>query len=93
MPTAMPPPPPAASDALKNYLTAVNAPGVLGTKQKKLIALALSIMSKCAPCVKINTKAARQAGASEEEIAEAAAMGIAFGGAPVAMFYNTVRNE
>jgi selenide,water dikinase len=87
------PPPPAAADALKNYLTAVNAPGALQAKQKKLIALALSVMSRCAPCVKINTKSAREAGASEEEIAEAAALGIAFGGAPVAMFYNTVRNE
>lgn len=98
-PTAQPhghsdaPPPAAAADALKNYLTAVNSPGALGTKHKKLIALALSIISKCAPCVTINTNAARQAGASEDEIAEAAALGIAFGGAPVAMFYNTVRNE
>jgi len=86
-------PPAAAAEALKTYLTAVNAPGALQTKQKKLIALALSVISKCAPCVKINTKAAREAGASEEEIAEAVALGIAFGGAPVAMFYNTVRNE
>jgi selenide,water dikinase len=86
-------PPPAAADAFRIYLTAVNAPGALQSKQKKLIALALSVISKCGPCVKINTKAAREAGASEEEIAEAVAMGIAFGGAPVAMFYNTVRNE
>jgi selenide,water dikinase len=86
-------PPPAAAEAFKSYLSAVNAPGALGTKQKKLIALALSVMSKCTPCVKINSKAARDAGASEEEIAEAAALGIAFGGAPVAMFYNAARNE
>ena len=86
-------PPPAAADAFKIYLTAVNAPGALQSKQKKLIALALSVISKCGPCVKINAKAAREAGASEEEIGEAVALGIAFGGAPVAMFYNTVRNE
>ena len=86
-------PPPAAADALKSYLAAVNAPGALGSKQKKLIALALSVMSKCMPCVKINTKSAREAGASQEEIAEAVSLGIAFGGAPVAMFYNAARNE
>ena len=50
-------------------------------------------MGKCEPCVKINTRAARDAGASEQEIAEAAALGIAFGGAPVAMFYNTLRQS
>jgi alkylhydroperoxidase/carboxymuconolactone decarboxylase family protein YurZ len=50
-------------------------------------------MSKCAPCVKINAKAAKDAGALEEEIAEAVSLGIAFGGASVAMFYNTLRNE
>jgi selenide,water dikinase len=86
-------PAPAAAEALKDYLTAVNTPGALDAKQKKLIALALSVISRCGPCVKLNTKSARQAGASEQEIAEAAALGIAFGGAPVAMFYNTVRNE
>jgi AhpD family alkylhydroperoxidase len=74
-------------------MAAVNAPGALDTKHKKLIALALSVMSKCEPCVKINTNAARDAGASEQEIAEAAALGIAFGGAPVAMFYNMVRKQ
>jgi selenide, water dikinase len=87
------PPAPAAGDAFKAYMAEVNAPGALGTKQKKLIALALSVMGKCEPCVKINTRAARDAGASEQEIAEAAALGIAFGGAPVAMFYNTLRQS
>lgn len=81
----------AGGDAFKAYMSAVNAPGALGTKQKKLIALALSVMSKCEPCVMINARAAREAGASEMEIAESAALGIAFGGASVAMFYNALR--
>ena len=32
------PPAPAAGDAFKAYMAEVNAPGALGTKQKKLIA-------------------------------------------------------
>jgi AhpD family alkylhydroperoxidase len=81
----------AAGDAFAKYMGAVGAPGALGLKYNKLISLALSVLSKCDPCIKINTKAAREAGATGQEIAEAISLGIAFGGAPVAMFYNTVR--
>jgi AhpD family alkylhydroperoxidase len=84
-------PAPASSEAFKAYMAAVSAPGALGMKQKKLINLALSVVSKCEPCVSINAKAAREAGASDAEMAEAVAQAIAFGGAPVAMFYHTLR--
>lgn len=80
-----------ASDAFATYMAAVNAPGALGTKEKKLINLALSVLSRCDPCVRINRRAAIEAGASEDEVAEAAALGIAFGGAPTGMFYNQLR--
>ena len=81
----------ASAEAFKTYMATVNAPGVLGVKQKKMILMALSIAGRCEPCVKINAKAARDAGATEAEIAEAADLGIAFGGAPAAMLYNTIR--
>lgn len=84
-------PAPAGTDAFKKYMAAVNAPAALDAREKKLIALALSVMSKCEPCVTLNARAARDAGATDAQIAEAAALGIAFGGAPVAMFYNTLR--
>lgn len=80
-----------ASEAFKAYMAAVNAPGALDSKQKKLISLALSVLSRCEPCVKINAEAALKAGATEDEVAEAVALGISFGGAPVAMFYNTLK--
>ena len=66
----------------------MNAPGALSARDKKLISTALSVLAKCGPCVQLNAKAAREAGASEAQIAEAVALGIAFGGAPAAMFYN-----
>lgn len=83
----------AGGDALKAYMNSVNAPGALGTKAKKLIGLALSVQGRCEPCVVANADAARAAGASDREIAEAAALGIAFGGAPAAMFYETLRKR
>ncbi len=79
--------PPAAGDAFGAYMQSVNQPGALGIREKKLIALALSVYAKCGPCVKIQTSAAKDAGATNEEIAEAVALGISFGGAPVNMFY------
>lgn len=81
---------PSATDAFQNYMAAINKPGAIDSKNKKLMALALSVVTKCGPCIKINTKAARDAGAKDDEIAEAAAMGIAFGGASTAMFYNNL---
>lgn len=83
---------PSASDAFMNYMSQVNQPGAIDTKNKKLIALALSVVTKCEPCVKINTKAAEDAGASEAEVSESVAMGIAFGGASTAMFYNSIKS-
>ena len=83
----------AGGEAFKAYMAAVGKGEALGLKVSKLISVALSVMSKCEPCVKINAKAAREAGASEQEIAEAVSLGIAFGGAPVAMFYNMVRQK
>lgn len=75
-------------EAYTGYSKAVNDPGALGAKQKKLISLALSVVTKCEPCVKINTRAAREAGATDDEIREAVALGISFGGASTNMFYN-----
>lgn len=79
-----------AAQAFAQYAAAVNAPGALDAKTKKLLSLALSVATRCEPCVKLNAQAARQAGASEAEIAEAAALGAFFGGAPAAMFYNAM---
>lgn len=81
-------PPPAAAAEFKGYMAAASAPRTLGQKVTKLIALALSVSHKCGPCVKINVDACRKAGATSEEIAQAIAQGIAFGGATAAMFYN-----
>lgn len=46
------------------------APGALSTKDKELIAVAIAHTTGCAYCIDAHTKAAKQAGASREEIAE-----------------------
>ena len=73
------------------FLKSANAPGALGAKTKQAMAIGLSVLAKCEPCVKSHIKKARAMGFTQEEIDEAAWMAIAFGGAPLMMFYKALR--
>ena len=73
------------------FLKMANGPGALGAKTKQAMAIALSLLAKCEPCVKSHIKKARSMGFTQEEIDEAAWMAIAFGGAPLMMLYKTLR--
>ena len=72
-----------------DFMGRVNRPGGLDAYTKQAMSIALSVHAKCAPCLKVHVQKAREKGFTEEEIDEAAWMGIAFGGAPVMMFYKT----
>ena len=77
-----------------DFLKSANAPGALDARTKRIVAIALSVLARCEPCVKSHVKKARQEGFSQEEIDEAAWMAISFGGSPTMMFYNeTKKNE
>lgn len=75
----------------QEFLAAAAAPGALDGKTKRAIAIALSVLARCEPCVKSHIKKARDLGFSQEEIDEAAWLGISFGGSPTMMFYNALR--
>jgi len=75
----------------QEFLEAAASPGALDGKTKRAIAIALSVLAKCEPCVKSNVKKARDMGFSREEIDEAAWLGIAFGGSPAMAFYKRVK--
>jgi AhpD family alkylhydroperoxidase len=90
-PSNITPPVPSSLDgAFAQYMASVMAPGAMGAKQKKLTALALSVATKCGPCIRIHLQGLRTVGANDSEISEAVALGIAFGGASAAMFYKTI---
>ncbi|MGC8861857.1 MAG: selenide, water dikinase SelD [Armatimonadota bacterium] len=72
------------------FMGAVGGDGAIPERTKELIAIALSVLSKCEPCVRIHVEEARRLGVSEEEIAEAIWIAISFGGAPTMMFYRTL---
>jgi len=73
--------------AFKAFLGKASKPGGLDVATKQAINIALSVLTKCEPCLRIHVKKARDMGFSQAEIDEAAWMAIAFGGSPVMMFY------
>jgi AhpD family alkylhydroperoxidase len=75
------------------FMKEVNAEGAISLQDKELIAIALSLLAKCEPCTKIHIKKAISIGISNEAIDEAVWMAIAFGGAPIMMFYNTIKGQ
>ncbi|MEN6519870.1 MAG: carboxymuconolactone decarboxylase family protein [Armatimonadota bacterium] len=83
----------AAEEKFGDFMRAVNASGAISLRTKELMAISLSVLSKCEPCIKIHIEKARAMGISEEEINEAVWMAISFGGAPVRMFYESVMNR
>jgi AhpD family alkylhydroperoxidase len=61
-------------------------PGVLDTKTKELIALAIGVTVRCDPCIAFHAKAARAAGATREEVMETVATAIYMGAGPAYMY-------
>lgn len=82
-----------AKEKFGAFMAEVNSGGTLCAREKELMALVLSIVSKCEPCVKIHLKKAAEAGLTEAEIEEAVWMAISFGGAPTMMWYNSLREK
>ena len=75
------------------FLEAANGPGALGARTKRAMAIALSVLARCGPCVKNHVRKAKEEGFSPEEIDEAAWLAIAFGGSPTMMFYNETKQS
>ncbi len=76
-----------------NFLSSASRPGGLDAFTKQAVNLALAVLSRCEPCVKVHIAKAEKMGFSQEEIDEAAWMGIAFGGSVVMMFYKGIKNS
>ncbi len=71
----------------QEFLKSAGAPGALDAHTKCAVSIALSVLSKCEPCVRAHVAKARDLGFSQEQIDEAAWMAVAFGGSPTMMFY------
>jgi len=56
--------------AFKDWNSRVMAPGELDKKTKELVAVACAYMTRCPYCIEGHAKAAVEAGATKEELAE-----------------------
>ena len=71
--------------AFTNWNRKVFAPGKLDKKTKELVAIACSYMTRCPWCIEGHSKAALDAGATKEEVAEVIQIAMALSsGAPIA---------
>ena len=64
----------------------VKEAGPLGVKEKEFIALGMSVILRCEPCINFHVEALRKAGATREELGDVLAMAIQMGGGPGLMY-------
>ncbi len=76
----------------KDFLGAASAPHGLDAYTKQAMAIALSVAMRCEPCLKMHLKKAKEKGFTQDEIDEAAWLGISFAGSPAMVFYEQLKN-
>lgn len=69
-------------NAFMNLLGAAYKPGAVEVKTKELISVAIGAYNRCEYCIVFHVYKAFEAGATPEEIMEAAMVAVAFGGGP-----------
>ena len=62
------------------------SPGEIDSKTKELMALSISIVTKCEPCIEWHVEQAVAAGASEQEVIETIDVAIEMGGGPAGAY-------
>ncbi|WP_350334251.1 carboxymuconolactone decarboxylase family protein [Coralliovum pocilloporae] len=72
--------------AYGGLVQAASSPGEIDSKTKELMAVAISITSRCEDCIVYHCRSALQHGATEREIAETIAVAVEMGGGPAAVY-------
>ena len=71
---------PQAYAARDDFIDKIYQDGILNTKTKRLMAMAVAIREGCPGCITYQTKKAVEAGATKAEVVEAAAVATSMGG-------------
>jgi len=69
-------------NAFMNLLGTNYADGAIDTKTKELISIGIAAYNRCEYCIVFHVYKALEAGATREQIIEAAMVAVAFGGGP-----------
>lgn len=80
-------------ESFMNLLGAMYEPNKLDLKMKELISVAIAVYNRCEYCIVFHTYNALQAGATREEIIEAAMVSVGFGGGPTMAYSVTLLRE
>lgn len=59
--------------------------GALSLREKELVALGIGVAQRCTPCIVAHTKKCLEAGATKEQILEAASVAVIMNGGPAYM--------
>ena len=73
---------PDAVHGFSGLFTKVMKDGALSCKEKELIALSISVTQRCSPCIRLHVQKCLDAGATREQILEAASVAVMMGGGP-----------
>lgn len=77
---------PEAAKGFAELSKAVKDNGPIGVKEKEYIALGMSVVLRCEPCINFHVEALMKAGATREELGDVLAMAIQMGGGPGLMY-------
>jgi AhpD family alkylhydroperoxidase len=80
-------------ESFMGLLGSAYAPNALDLKSKELISVAVGCYSRCEYCIVYHSYKAFEAGATKEEILEAAMVSVAFGGGPSMAYSVTLLKE
>lgn len=80
-------------ESFMGLLGSAYEPNAVDLKSKELISVAIGCFSRCEYCIVYHTYKALEAGASKEEILEAAMVSVAFGGGPAMAYSVTLLKE
>lgn len=69
-------------DAFMNFAGVTSKAGALDVKTKELISIGIGAYNRCMYCIVVHVYNALQAGATREEIMDAAMVAVGFGGGP-----------
>jgi AhpD family alkylhydroperoxidase len=73
---------PESINGILAFMEAAEADGALSAKTKELIAIGTIVYHRCEDCMAVHVRKALEAGATRQEILEAGAVGMVFGGGP-----------
>ena len=73
---------PEIGKAFSAFFHALMKEGALDVREKELIAVGIAMAVRCAPCINTHTELALRAGATREQILEAAGVAVALQGGP-----------